>query len=106
MTGEAHWMTLAWLGATALGVLVIFFFMFRLDRRFRSIFRRWRCPVSETVVSGTMVQDTRTGEWTGVQSCSAFTPDTAICCERRCVANSNRPERVHETPAPAPSPSH
>ena len=101
MTGEAHWMTLAWLAAAGLGVLVLLFFMFRLDRRFRNVFRRGPCPESGAEVCRTMVQDVRTGELTGVQSCSAFKVPTAVTCERFCV-NAIRSDLTSETPAPAP----
>ena len=104
MTGEAHWLTLAWLAVVGVGALALFFvFFFRLDRRFLSLFRQTKCPVAGIEVRQLVVKDSRTGEFTGVQSCSKFADPNAIACERACLKSDSEKtarEAVVRVPAP------
>lgn len=85
MTGEAHWITLILLALITAGVLLLFLFKSRLERRFHNILRRNRCPDSGKVIEQSVVQDARTGELTGVVSCSEFANPTAVTCDRACI---------------------
>jgi hypothetical protein len=51
--------------------------------------RRFVCPVLGSVVDCTLVQDARTGQWKGVESCSAFADSEGIPCEHDCMRNLN-----------------
>jgi hypothetical protein len=72
-------------GLIAAGILLLFFFKFRLDQRFRNIVRRVRCPASWRRTEQTVVRDARTGELTGVVSCSEFANPTGVTCDQACL---------------------
>jgi len=101
MTGEAHWITLILFALVTGGVALLFLFKSRLEHRFRNRFRRRRCPESRRVTEQTVVEDTRTGELTGVISCSEFANPTAVTCDRACV----KPSHAHVVPTEIPSPA-
>ena len=46
------------------------------------------CPVSRQPVDCAIVQNVRTGQWTGVQACSAF-PDGHLACAQDCARVMN-----------------
>jgi hypothetical protein len=47
------------------------------------------CPRTGQPVSSTLVQDVRTGQWREVLDCSAFTPPSAVACDRECAQAMN-----------------
>lgn|SRR5215471_18229607 len=101
MTGEAHWITLVLFALVTAGVVLLFSFKSRLEHRFRNRLRRSRCPESRRMTEQTVVADTRTGELTGVISCSEFANPTAVTCDRACV----KPSHAHVVPTEIPSPA-
>ncbi len=85
MTGEAHWLTLALLIASAMGVATLFYFAARLNRRYRLRRLRFECPLKAEDVETTMIRDEKTGELTSVQSCSHFANPANVTCEQKCI---------------------
>jgi len=85
MTGEAHWLTLFWLALGAIGVVALFYFAARLNRRFRLTRRKFECPVVHEQVETTVIRDEKTGQLTSVQSCSHFKKPGEVTCEQNCL---------------------
>jgi len=101
MTGEAHWITLILFAVVTGGVTLLFVFKSRLEHRFRNRFRRARCPESRHMTEQTVVEDARTGELTGVTSCSEFATPTAVSCDRACIKSSHAHVVSTKIPSPA-----
>ena len=85
MTGEAHWLTLFVLIASAIGIAVLFYFGKLLDRRFRLIGGRLDCPLDAKKVATTLIRDEKTGQLTSVQSCSHFANPARVTCDQHCI---------------------
>jgi hypothetical protein len=85
MTGEAHWLTLLLLTASAVGIALLFYSAARLNRRYRLTRRRFECPVKVEDVEATMIRDEKTGELTSVQSCSHFANPAKVTCDQKCL---------------------
>ena len=69
-------------GAVLLGVLAAGPRLFRGTRLMTDGFR---CPFRERVVSVDFVETVWEGARVDVSRCSAFTPPTAVTCEKRCL---------------------
>jgi len=85
MTGEASWipivmMLLAGCALMALGVGSRFW-----NRDLRSEQRRMVCPKCGREVLCEPVQNTKTGEWTGIVRCSEFNDPEDVRCSRSCL---------------------
>jgi hypothetical protein len=77
-----------WIVATAL--LVAF-----LARSVRTVHRSLRCPIRGTDVRVTYLEAEPEGRAIEVTACSEFCPNTAITCDRRCLALlARRPGRA------------
>jgi len=85
MTGEAHWLTLLWLALGGIGVVGLFYFAARLNRRFRATRRKFECPVHHEQVDATIIRDEKTGQLTSVQSCSHFVKPGEVTCAHGCL---------------------
>ena len=59
------------------------------------------CPRLDRPVDCTIVQDVRTGQWTGVESCSAFDPPSAVACDQDCARAMNLGFRLGGRPRPS-----
>jgi hypothetical protein len=59
------------------------------------------CPRLNRAVDCTIVQDVRTGQWTGVERCSVFDPPSAIACDQDCARTLNLGFRLGERPRPS-----
>jgi hypothetical protein len=84
MTGPAHWLPLA----LVLAVIALTALLWALDvkqlARFITVRRRLTCPGTGKQVEVELVEDAASGGFTGVRSCSRFTPPDAVHCAQKC----------------------
>lgn len=93
MTGEAHWFPVALVFGGAVLILIAGFLLSRVGRELKSEARLLDCPLAGGTFQGVIVRNTRSGEVTGVEACSAFQEPSKLACHGECVAELNRTER-------------
>lgn len=94
MEGQAHWITLAVVGAGGAAVLGLVWRATVAGRRRTHARRQFVCPFKDAHVSCELSRSTLNGRFIEVESCSAFDPPERVLCSRQCVALLNR----HELP--------
>ncbi len=72
--------TIAIVWIVLLAVILLF-----LARSVRKVYRPVRCPFLGTDVQARFLEAAPEGRRIDVTACSAFTPPTAIACDRRCL---------------------
>jgi hypothetical protein len=85
----ASWITFAFLAAGGAGLFGLLVGNWWAERRYREIKTHFICPVHKKDVEVAMVRDRRTGDYTGVRSCSAFANPENVTCNMACVAYAN-----------------
>jgi hypothetical protein len=88
MHGESHWFTPVMLLVVGAGIVALWRFMLGVERSLRTVEMSLACPVNGKKVTAVAVQNTQTGFYTGIRSCSAFSGE--LECSRSCVAGLNR----------------
>lgn len=81
--GEGAMITLASFWIVALALLVLF-----LALSVRKVHRKIWCPIRGTEMRLSLLEAAPDGRPIDVTACSAFTPPTAVTCDRRCLGLS------------------
>ncbi len=91
------WPTLAIILAVGLGLQVLVRGVFAIFPRVtRLVERSFWCPFRDVNVTAEFQRDPWNDNPLSVDRCSAFTPPTAITCDRRCVRLAKLPAAQHE----------
>ena len=67
-------------------ILAIALLVFFLARSVRTVQTTLRCPIRGTAVRVSYLEAEPEGRPIDVTACGAFTPDTRITCDQRCLA--------------------
>ena len=101
MTGQAHWLPflIVLVAIAALGLALV------RDRiawkRIPGVKRRVTCPTTGQRTNLILAQDTASGGFFGVRSCSRFSPEDAVHCAQECKDALQPPARPLIGSAPA-----
>jgi hypothetical protein len=86
MTGQAHWLTLAFVFLAALPVVYLWIVGRRADRNYLVDRCNVRCRAKGNhLVQCTLVRDAKTREPIGIRGCSADASDGPLGCGKTCL---------------------
>jgi hypothetical protein len=87
MTGQAHWLTLAFIAGGAAALLLMLWLEGRASRAGRGkhyLSRTIECPKKHLMVDATFIQDNKTGAVDDVVRCTAFDDPERVTCRKYC----------------------
>jgi len=93
MTGQAHWLTFAFIAGGAVALLLMLWLAGRASKAGRGkhyLSRTIECPKKHVRVDATFIQDNQTGKISDVVRCTAFDDPEKVTCAGQCADELNR----------------